>query len=124
MRKLLKSGTFLYGLPTILLSGFLTLTVSANAWGQQLQDDYHGPHMMWNGGWWYGMFFGPILMVIFFGIVIAALVILVRRLGGSTTNTELSIPSIRDPLKILSERFSRGEIDKDEYEERRRILQD
>ena len=61
-------------------------------------------------------------MVIFFGIVIAALVILVRRLGGSTTNTELSTPSIRDPLKILSERFASGEIDKDEYEERRRIL--
>ena len=122
MRKLLKSGTFLYGLPTILLSGFLTLTVSASAWGQQSQDDYHGVHMTWNGGWWYDMFFGPILIVILIGIVIAALVLLVRRLGGSTTNTELSTPSIRDPLKILSNRFARGEIDKDDYEERRRIL--
>ncbi len=122
MKKFLKGGTFIYRLPTILLSGFLTLTVSTNAWGQQLQDDYHGAHMMWNGGWWYGMVFGPILMFIFIGIVIAIVVYLVRRLGGSITNTELSTPSIRDPLEILSERFARGEIDKDEYEERRRIL--
>ncbi len=122
MRKFFKSGAFIYRLPTILLSGFLTLTVSASAWGQQPQGDYHGTHMMWDGGWGYGMFFGPILMVIFIGVVVAVLVLLVRRLGGSITNTELSTPSIRDPLKILSERFARGEIDKDEYEERRRIL--
>ena len=122
MRKVLISCTSKYGVSTILLSGFLTLTVSASAWGQQTQDDYHGAHMMWNGGWWSGMFFGPILMVAFIGIVIAVVVLLVRWLGASIPNTESSTPSIRDPLDILKERFARGEIDKDGYEERRRIL--
>lgn len=124
MKKFLKGGTFIYRLPTILLSGFLTLTVSTSAWGQQPQGDYHGIHMMWDGGWGYGMFFGPMLMVIFFGILIAVLALLVRRFGGSKTNTELSTPPIRGPHDILSERFARGEIDKDEYEERRHILND
>ena len=110
--------TILYG-----ISGFFVFNI-ANVWAQQPRGDYFGSHMMWNGGWWSGMFFGPILMVAFIGIVIAIVVYLVRRLGGSIANTELSIPSIRDPLDILRERFARGEIDKDEYEERRCILQD
>jgi putative membrane protein len=31
-------------------------------------------------------------------------------------------PPRRTPLDILKERFARGEIDKQEYEERRRVL--
>jgi len=70
------------------------------------------------------MFLGPILLVLFIGIVVAAVVLLVRWLGGSITNTESSTSSLRDPLDILKDRFARGEIDKDDYEERRRILRE
>ena len=113
-----------YGLDTLLFAGFLNLAVTASAWGQQPQDNYHGAHMMWNGSWWYGMFLGPILLVLFIGIVVAVVVLLVRWLGGSITNTESSTSSLRDPLDILKDRFARGEIDKDDYEERRRILRE
>jgi putative membrane protein len=33
-------------------------------------------------------------------------------------------PPGRTPIDILKERFARGEIDKDEFEERRRVLGD
>ncbi|MHB0954675.1 MAG: SHOCT domain-containing protein [Allorhizobium sp.] len=84
-----------------------------------------GPHMIWwwGGGWW-AMIFGPLFMILFLAVLIAALVILVRWLGGPSPGTFPlhHAPPGRTPLDILKERFARGEIDKDEFEERRRIL--
>lgn len=78
-----------------------------------------GPHMMGTGGGWYAMIFGPLLMLLFLALIIAAVVLLVRWLGGLRHGT--SQPG-QTPLDILKERFARGEIDKEEFEERRRIL--
>ena len=94
------------------------------ALAQQQPGNYPGGHMMWDGGWWYGMFLGPVMMIAFIAIAVVIVVLLVRWLGGSGHSSSLGIPSARDPLEILKERFARGEIDKDEYEERRRILRD
>jgi putative membrane protein len=79
----------------------------------------YGPHMMWWGGGWYGMIFGPLFMILMLAVVIAVVVLLVRWAGGLGQATA---PSHRTPLDILKERFARGEIDKDEFEERRRVL--
>jgi putative membrane protein len=98
-----------------------TFTVSSAAWAQQQGGSYHGPHM-WGVGWW--MFLGPLMMIVFIAAIVAAVVLMVRWLGGSITNTESSTPSPGDPLDILKGRFARGEIDKDDYEERRRILRE
>jgi len=76
-----------------------------------------GPYMMWGGGW-YGMIFGPLLMILVLAAVIAAAALLVRWLGGPSQATAVG----RMPIEILKERFARGEIDKDEFEERRRLL--
>lgn len=84
-----------------------------------------GPHMMWwGGGGWYAMIFGPLFMILFLAVLIAAVVVLVRWLGGpwpGAVTPHHSLPG-RTPLDILKERFARGEIDKDEFEERRRVL--
>jgi putative membrane protein len=86
----------------------------------------YGPHMMWWGGGWYGMIFGPLMMILVLAAVIAVAVLLVRWLGGpwqGTVPPHHATPG-RTPLDILKERFARGEIDKEEFEERRRVLGD
>lgn len=80
----------------------------------------YGPHMMWGNGW-FGWIFGPLMMILVVGGIIAAVVFLARSLGGHAQPGHG--PSFRpDPLDILKERFARGEIDKEEYEDRRRVL--
>ena len=85
----------------------------------------YGPHMMWGGGW-YGMIFGPLIMILVLAVVIAAVVLAVRWLGGPWHGAAPShhAPPGRTPLDILKERFARGEIEKEEFEERRRLLGD
>jgi putative membrane protein len=101
-------------------SGLFAFNI-ASAWAQQSRGDYYGSHMMWNGGW-YGMIFWPFLMIIFIGITVAVVVLIVRWLGGSTPGRGSSTSSAKDPHDILKERFARGEIEKEEYEERRQVL--
>ncbi|HEY9056256.1 MAG TPA: SHOCT domain-containing protein [Aurantimonas sp.] len=83
----------------------------------------YGPHMGWDGGW-YGMIFGPFFMILFLAIVIGLIVLLVRWLGGGTwpTMQAASQQGGRSPHDILKERYARGEIDKADFEERRRTL--
>ena len=84
------------------------------------------PHMWGHGGGWGWMIFGPLMMIVVIAAIIALVVLLVRWLGGVPRGphpTNLSPPG-KAPLDILRERFARGEIDKEEYEERRRLLSD
>lgn len=97
------------------------------AWAQIPSDAEHyawGSHMMWWGGGWHAMIFGPLLMILFLAVLIAAIALLVRWLGGPWSETAPSHHArpTRTPLDILKERFARGEIGKDEFEERRRVL--
>lgn len=98
----------------------LALTVPPTpVWAQQPRSDYHGPHMMWESGW---MFFGPLMMVAFIAVIVVVVVLLLRWLSdhrpGSRTASESKA------IDILKERYARGEIDKEEYEERRQTLRD
>ena len=80
----------------------------------------YGPHMGWWGGGWGGMFFGPLFMLLVVVAVVVTVVVLVRRPDGSWQGT--TQPAGRSALDILKERYARGEIDKADYEERRRVL--
>ena len=96
------------------------LGASSAAWAQQQGGPVYGPYMMWNGGSW--MFFGPLMMIVFIAVIVAVVVLMVRWLGGSGHGTAPHSPPGKAPLDILKERFARGEIDKEEFEERRRTL--
>ncbi len=72
----------------------------------------------WMGGW---MMLFPILFLI--AIVVGAMLVIRAVQGGSRWRPrEPGGEGRRDPLEILEERFARGEIDAQEFEERRRTL--
>ncbi len=71
---------------------------------------------------WYGMFFAPIIMIIWLVIVIVVAVAVIRWLQGGTGGPLLSLGGRKRALEILEERFAKGEIDKDEFQEKKRLL--
>jgi putative membrane protein len=67
---------------------------------------------------WYGMILGPMMMIAFIVLTVVIVAWVLRALGvlrhpGSSGDT---------PLDTLKHRFARGEIDRAEYEERKKIL--
>jgi putative membrane protein len=69
------------------------------------------------------MIFGPLFMILVLAVVIVAAVAVVRGVSGPlySGHPPPTQPG-RTPLDILKERYARGEIDKEEFEERRRVL--
>jgi putative membrane protein len=59
--------------------------------------------------------------IVFIAVVVVAVGLLVRWLGGRTQGGALHNPQGKTPLDILKERFAKGEIDKEEFEEQRRV---
>lgn len=69
---------------------------------------------------WGHMLFGGLMMVVFWGGIIALIVLFVR--GLTRSEGEAAVQQRPMPLEFLQERYARGEIDKQEYEERRKDL--
>jgi putative membrane protein len=78
-----------------------------------------GPGMM--GGWGMG-WIGMILMIAFWVLVIVGLVFLVKWLILTTRGDAKPMQSSSGALEILKERYARGEIDKQEFEEKKKDL--
>lgn len=94
------------------------LLVPAPAFAQS-GDRFYGPHM-WEGGWW--MFLGPIWMIVVIAAIVAVVVLIVRW-SSPASHAGGHGPAVETPMDILRKRFARGEIDKDEFEERRKLLE-
>ncbi len=75
--------------------------------------------MMWGGGWG-GMGLGLIFMILAVVAVVVLVVLLIRWFGGS--GGAYVTPRSDTALDILKQRYARGEIDKEEFDERRRII--
>jgi len=74
-------------------------------------------------GWGYGMvWFWPIIMVAFWIAVIVAIVSLIRWLIKTPRTGEPQARSEDSALEILKRRYARGEIDKQEFEEKKKDL--
>ncbi|WP_340681351.1 SHOCT domain-containing protein [Amycolatopsis coloradensis] len=73
------------------------------------------PYWHHSNGGWVSMLLMLITVLILVGGVITVSVVLLRRTTKTSTGHD-------DAIKILNERFARGEIDKDEFETRRAVL--
>ncbi len=74
---------------------------------------------MWNipagAGWW--MAFGGLWMVLFWGGIIALIVWGITRISRHNDSTRK-----RDPLDTAKERYARGEISREEFEQLKKDL--
>ena len=75
-------------------------------------------HMGGGAGW--GMGFGGLYMILFWVVIIVAVVMLVKWLAGGSSRIDL--PREKSALDILKERYARGEIGKEEFEQKKRDL--
>jgi putative membrane protein len=74
----------------------------------------------WGHGW-DGMGWGGVVMLLFWVLVIAGVIVLLRRVRARDLDPERAPP--RTALNILKERYARGEIDREEFEQKRRDLE-
>lgn len=74
-----------------------------------------GPRVMHDFGWWP---LGGLLWLLVLGLAIVGIVAIIRWLLGQT---ERSGPS-SGALKVLDDRYARGEIDREEYLQRRKDI--
>jgi len=90
--------------------------IPVTAWAQERPYDYGWGHPMWGawGPWGIGMM---LMMLVFWGLVIVGLVLGIRWLIAQGKD-----PRTDSPLDILKRRYARGEIDKDEFEAKKRDL--
>ncbi|MGM0561234.1 MAG: SHOCT domain-containing protein [Pseudomonadota bacterium] len=105
-------------LSTLSLASAMAVTAAPAALAQS--GNSYGYHMM-DG--WGGWFMGPIMMLLVFGLLILGVVLVLRALGiGDSTHSKGN--SQDRALEILKERFARGEIDEEEYQNRKKHLRD
>jgi putative membrane protein len=93
-----------------LIFGVVTHSGAGNwGWGRM------GPGMMYGygGGWFMG-----IIMIFVCGLIICGIIALVRYLGGTRQNDTQG----NSAIEILKRRFAQGEINKEEFEEKKKAL--
>lgn len=91
-----------------------------NAFAQQRggYDDWGmGPWMMWPMG-----MFGMIFMFVFWALVIVGLVFLIKWLIQISKSEKDIVRSKSKALDILKERYARGEINKEEFEQMKKDI--
>jgi putative membrane protein len=99
-----------------LLSMLGGMSMPTAAWAQERPYDFWGMHPMWGmwSAWGFGVMF---MMLVFWGLIIVGLVLGIRWLVSQGRESRSDTA-----LDILRQRYARGEIDKEEFEARKRDL--
>jgi len=98
----------------------LVLAVDAPA-QRNMYDGWRDGHYMmpWNMGW-----FGSILMFALWIALFVAVFFFVKRWIQTSQKENPDLTHRPSAMDILRERYARGEIDKEEFEEKKRVLKD
>ncbi len=106
-----------------MLNHFKTALISVSlalASFQAQAQNYSDRPGSWHYDWGWGhMIFGSLMMILFWGGIALAVVLVIR---SNRSSGEGSQSGRKSPLDILDERFARGEINKEEFEERKKLL--
>lgn len=104
---------------SVLIASALCSSTEALAQRGQYGDWHMGPDMMGGGalGW-----FGGIIMLVFWVLVLVGLVFLIKWLIQATRGEKEIRQDGSRALEILKERYARGEIQKDEYEAKKKDI--
>ena len=65
-------------------------------------------------------FGGGIMIILFWAVIIVFIVWIVKEVGGR--NSERNDPKTNSALNILKERYAKGEINKEEFEQKKKDL--
>lgn len=102
---------------TALSAAFAPLVAQAQGPGDRAGFWHYGSDWGWGH-----MIFGSLMMLLFWGAIIVLIVVVVRWLAGGPAQGGGDAPVSNRALDILQERYARGEIDREEYEQKRRDL--
>ncbi len=114
------------GTASAIWAGGISLTAQCAQAQQQptaAPSPWNGSHMMGSGAEWYGMVLGPLVMILILVVAMALAILLVKWVGGPWHGGHPhNVLPDRHPTDILRERYARGEISKEEFQESRRVL--
>ena len=96
----------------------LPMMLAAGAPQADPADGRYFDHMGMMG--WGGWFYGPLMMVVFFALLVGAVLLIVRLLGADSRDGGTGRGD--GALQILRERFAKGEITREEFEEAKKVL--
>jgi putative membrane protein len=80
------------------------------------------PHMDPSGSWWMLAGWGWLWVVLVVPVLVLVVALLVSRRGGDASDSPSQ--DSRTALSILEDRYARGEIDREEFQQRRHDLLD
>ena len=63
------------------------------------------------------------MWLIWVALLIGVVVLVVKAVQGGSRGVDTALPPPKSALEILEERYARGEIDRDEFEQKRSDLQ-
>ena len=101
----------------LIILPLITYGLASQANAQMMGPGMGSDMMRW--GWW-GM--GWIFMIIFWGLIIVGLIFLIRWLAGLSRSRAPYDKTHDSALDILKQRYAKGEINKEEFEQKKRDL--
>ena len=99
--------------------GTAIVLAAGPAWAGATERGYGGH--MWDGGGWGHYVFGPLMMLLFLAVIVAVVVLLVRWIGGVGGGAHAP-RAASDARDLLDERYAKGEIEREEYLQRKKDL--
>jgi putative membrane protein len=106
---------------TGLMFGFTAALAPVMAWANGGKEGYSGHGYMWGGGMGHWLW-GPLMMIVVIAAIVLIVVLVVRWIGGAAAGGGIHGPTIKSPVDILKERYARGEMTTEEFEERCKAL--